>query len=172
MVTIEKILRIGNDTWQVRYFSSLQDPVFRIYIDGVQVAVTELTSINVPVAAGEGAIIEILDDPDALPAEVFPGKVILGWPFVEGGSQYRIEEYVGGDWAEVARIKDNGGYMKWQSRLLEDGQTHQFRIIPVAANGNEGTSREFAILMVRHPDVTDAGFEYSQTTKMLTISQN
>jgi len=170
MVTIDKILRIDSNIWQVQYSSSLEDATFYIYIDGIEVAITQLTQYNLPVAFGENSIIEILDDPDELPAEVFPGKVVLGWSFVEAADHYSIEEYVGGNWLEVARVQDNGGYMSWQSRLLKDGQVHLFRIIPVAANDNEGTPREFAVLTVRHPDVPDVNYSYSQETKQLILT--
>ena len=169
MVTIESLTKVGRYSWKVVYSSDLPEPVFYIYLDGNLIAETANTEYELAVNMDEGSVIEVLDDADAQPIQIFPGKVRLGWFFAEGTDYYRIDEYVDSAWIERKRMPDNGGYMSWQSRFLEDGQTHIFRITPVGTNGNEGTERQFAVLMCRRPDVPDVGYAYNEGAGKVTI---
>jgi len=172
MITLEPPIRTGTRSCLLRYSSDLDEPVFYIYLDGVLVAETSQAEYAIAVNPGESYVIEILDDPDAQPMQVFPGKVRLNWFYVEDTEYYRIDEYVDSAWVERARMPENNGYLTWESRFLEDGQSHTFRVVPVGVNGNEGTARQFAVLMVRHPDVPDVSFGYSQTNRTITITEN
>lgn len=172
MVTMQPPIWIGTNSLKLVYSSDLETPTFYIYIDGLLVATTTQTEYIAAVNSGDEVIAEILDDPDAVPMQVFPGRVRLGWFAVTNTNYYRIDEYVESEWRERARITDNGGYMQWQSRFLEDCQSHLFKITPIGTNGNEGDEKQFTILMVRHPDTPDVSFEYSNTTKEITITEN
>lgn len=131
-------------SWRLKYSSDLEDPIFYIYLDGVIIAETPQTQYDIAINMNESSVIEVLDDPDTQPMQIFPGKVRLGWFFVEGTDYYRIDEYIGSEWVERYRMPENNGYLSWQSRFLEDNQTHIFRITPVGTNGNEGTAKQFA----------------------------
>lgn len=169
MVTIESLTRIGLYSWLLKYSSGLQEPTFYIYLDGVLIAETSATQYSIAINLDEASLIEILDDPDIQPMQIFPGKVRLGWFFVDGTEYYRVDEYIIDTWVERRRIPENNGYLKWESRFLEDGQTHLFRVVPVGTNGNEGTAKQFAVLMCRRPDVPDVDYNYREYTGKVVI---
>jgi len=172
-VTIEKPIRIGPRAALLKYSSDLGGaPTFYIYVDGILVAQTTATEFTLAVNPDETYVVEILDDADAEPMQRFPGKARLGWFFVEGVDYYRVDEYIGDAWVERIRMPDNDGYMKWESRFLEDGQIHLFRITPVGTDDNEGTAKEFSVLIVRRPDSPDVNFSHSTETQKLTITEN
>jgi len=174
MVTIQPPIRTGRRTWLLRYSSDQEDPTFYIYIDGTLVAETHHTEYEISINIGESYIAEILEDASQLPMQVFPGKQRLNWfGFTEGDvDYYRIDEYIDSAWVERKRKKETGGYITFESRFLEDGQTHTFRIVPIGIDGNEGTAKQFAVLMVRHPDVPDVGYTYDGGTNKVTITEN
>lgn len=148
-------------------------PIFYIYIDGTLVAETTHTEYEVSVNVDESYVVEILDVAGQIPMQVFPGKQRLNWfGFTEDVEYYRIDEYVDAAWVERKRKKENGGYISFTSRFLEDGATHTFRVVPVGTDGNEGTAKQFAVLMVRHPDVPDVGYTYDGGTNKITISES
>ena len=170
MVTMQPIIQVGAGSFLLRFSSDQGDPIFYIYLDGILIAETTATEYTIAIAAGNQAIVEVLDDADAEPTEVFPGNVRLGWFFVDGVDYYRIDEYIAGEWTQRARVTDNQAYRSWQSRFLEDGGSHQFRVVAIGTDGNEATAREFTVLMVRHPDSPDVSYAYSAGT--VTISEN
>ncbi len=172
MVTIEKPIRIGPRTVKLKYSSSLEDPTFYIYLDGALIAETTATEYILAVDPDQHYVVEVLDDANADPIQIFPGKARLGWFFVENTQYYRIDEYIVDAWVERMKMPENGGYMKWESRFLKDCQIHLFRITPVGTDGNEGTAREFSVLIVRNPDSPDVGFAYSESTNKATITEN
>lgn len=132
---------------------------------------TPAESRTFTVSAGEQLVVEVLDAADERPEAAFPGRLTLGWYRVADAAKYRIDEYIGGNWTQRASIDDTGiGYYQWKTRFLEDSQTHQFRIVPVGNNGNDGDALAFSVLMVRHPDPPSASFSYSSATGTVTIS--
>lgn len=160
---------MGLYSWRLKYSSDLPEPMFYIYLDGNLIAETQQTEYSIAIGLDGDSVIEVLDDPDT-PLQIFPGKVRLGWFFVEGTDYYRIDEYVDSAWLPRYRMPENGGYMSWRSRFLEDGQTHLFRIVPVGTNGNEGTQRQFSVLMCRRPDVPDVNYSYQKADYQVTGS--
>ncbi|MHC4123925.1 MAG: hypothetical protein ACYSSI_10155 [Planctomycetota bacterium] len=172
MVTMQPPIRTGDRSVLLKYSSDLPTPTFYIYVDGVLVAETAQTEYTIVVSLNENVIVEILDDADAQPMQIFPGKLRVGWFFVEDTDYYRVEEYISSQWVERKRLPENNGYLTWESRFLEDGQDHTFRVIPVGTNGNDGTEKQFTVLMVRHPDTPDVSYSYSNQTNKVTISEN
>ena len=61
-------------------------------------------------------------------------------------------------------------YFNWRSRVLEDSATHQFRVTPIGANGNNGTAKNFVVLMVRIPDPPRVSYSYSAGSGVVTIA--
>ena len=171
-VTINKPIRSGQNKWTLKYSSDELDPVFYIYINGLLVAQTNQTDYDVPANVGENIIVEIFDDANAIPTEVFAGKIRLGWFSVEDTEYYRIDEYIDDAWVEVKRYPENNAYLLFESRFLEDCQVHQFRVTPVGSNGNEGDPKTFSVLVVRHPDTPEVSYEYSSGTAKVTITEN
>lgn len=171
-VTITSAVQTGPESYRVTYTSSLSEPTYYLYQDGTLVAVTELTSWTFIVPMGESLNVEILDDPDELPQAAFPGRLTLAWEGSDSVEYYRIDEYVSETWTERARIYDTGVlYYSWQTRFLEDVTSHQFRIVPIGMNGNEGALKAFTVLMVRHPTPPSVSYAYDSETAKVTISE-
>ena len=171
MVTLQTPIRTGLQSVLLKFSSDQEDPLFYIYIDGILVAETGQTEYIVAIEAGESCMVEVLDDADALPMQVFPGKLRLGWFWVADTDYYRIDEYINEAWTQRRRMPCSGGYLNFQSRFLEDGQSHTFRIVPINTAGNEGAAKQFAILMVRHPDPPDVDYDYDGETGKITITE-
>ena len=76
------------------------------------------------------------------------------------------------EWTERARVRHREtAYMQWMTRWLEDETSHQFRVVPVGTNGNEGTARTLTCLMVRNPTPPDVDYAYSNSTNKVTVSE-
>lgn len=171
---------LGGGRWLVAWSSTLGSPPpdgYRIFKSGVLVAQTDQESWQFTLAPGEQLVLEVLDDADQEPESAFPGTLLLGWRRTANTQEYRVEEYVGGLWVERRTVPDNGReWYSFESRFLEDVTTHQFRVIPVGTNGNDGTAISFSALMVRHPDqpIEDSElnerFTYSEDDKTVTIA--
>lgn len=166
--------------WTITWSSDLGSPPadgYRVFVNGALVASGNMESWTVKLQAGEALVFEVLDDPDQVPQTAFPGRLTLGWRRVSTAEHYRVEEYVDDAWTEVATVTDDGSeWRNWQTRYLEDGETHHFRVVPVHTNGNDGTALNVAVLMVRHPDApitndeVDDTFSYSNSTKKVTVA--
>lgn len=170
-VTMSAPLALDAGAWRLAWSSDLTGPTYYVYRDGRLVATTAARQMDFAVAEGECLAVEVLDDPDEMPASAFPGQLDLHWYSVAGTASYRIEEYVGTTWTLRAIVRDRGqGYFSWRSRWLEDVAVHQFRTVPVGTNGNQGTARTMTCLMVRIPDVPSVSYSYSGSTRKATIS--
>lgn len=170
-VSIDSVTQTGLTTYQVGWSSNLPDPTFYVYQDGVLLNTTKAGSGQFSVPTGESLVLEVLDDLNETPEAAFPGKLTLGWYAVTDTDFYRIDEYAGAAWVQRAVIRETGrGFYQWKSRFLEDVTVHQFRVVPVGTNGNDGDPLAFNVLMVRHPDAPAVGFSYSSGTGKVTIS--
>lgn len=162
MVTIESLVRIGKYCWQITYSSDLPGtPTFYIYVDSVLATQTKQTTWNIALNLDESSVVEVLDNANEQPLQIFPGKARLMWFFVEDVNYYRVDEQINSVWTERKRLPENDGYLQFQSRFLEDGQSHLFRVVPVGLDGNEGTPKQFTVLMVRRPDAPNLDLYYS-----------
>jgi hypothetical protein len=73
----------------------------------------------------------------------------------------RSGNLTGGPKCTVAADRPTGTPFTWRSRVLEDGATHRFRVVPVGQNGNDGTEQLFTLLMVRIPDPPAVTYTYN-----------
>lgn len=181
-VTYNEPEYIGANTWRVSWSSSLGSPPaggYRLFKNGVQVGggVVFVESWDFTLQPGEALTFEALDDANALPAQAWPKRLTLGWRPSATAAKYRIEEYVASAWTARKTIHDDGrAWYRWESRVLEDVTSHQFRVVPVGSNGNDGTPLAFAALMVREPDPpfadteVESKFSYDAGDGKVTIS--
>lgn len=177
-VTMGTQQQIG-DTVILNYSSDLGgSPTFYIYQDGILIAETEATQYTITIEAGAHYQIEILDSETETPAQAFPGYATLTWDralgtgstYFDNAAKYRIDEYVSSAWVERVTIDDQGeGFFEWTSRFLEDQTTHQFRIVPIGANGIEGRAVTKSIAMVRRPDKPTATCTYNDPAGTVSI---
>ena len=161
------------DGYTVRFSwtSDLTAPTFHLWRNGVRLPDTIQNYITISVDPDEELMIEVLDVAGVLPQPAFSGRFTLCFRAVAGTDYYRIDEYVDGDWSESGRIDETGAmYYSWGSRWLEEGAVHQFRVIAIGVDGNEGAALAFSDLMVRHPDTPRVTYAYSAETSKVTIA--
>lgn len=170
-VTINNVTVTGLNSVLIEYESTESTPTFYIYLDGNLIDITKETEYELGININENYILEILDSLSVPPMQVFPGKIKLNWFSSTDVNYYKVEEYIVDTWVTFKRINDNGGYLEFDSRFLEDSQNHIFRILPLGTNGNEGTAKQFTILCVRHPDIPDVSYSYDNGTAKITITE-
>lgn len=171
MITGLSIMYAGPLAWRLRWVSDAGSGVlFRVYRDGLLVAQTQQTECIVAIAPGTSPVFEVLDDPDAEPSDGFPPFVTLQWAQTRDTAQYRVEEFISGNWTTLAVIpEEDAAYNRWSSEPLDDGSTHDYRVVPVGTNGNDGTPVTFAVLIVRVPDPPNFTMSYFSGAHLLTF---
>lgn len=180
-VTYEAPVQLAPNLWRVSWSSDLGAPPatgYRVFRNGVQIGGTVyVESMDFTLDAGESLVVEVLDDPDASPSSAFPSRLTLGWRPVSGAASYRVDEYVASVWtARRVLLEDGSPYYRYETRVLEDVTSHQFRVVPVDEAGNDGTALSFTVLMVRYPDApwpdaeAASHFAYDDGTNEVTVS--
>ncbi|HEX8916792.1 MAG TPA: hypothetical protein VF796_30860 [Humisphaera sp.] len=171
MITALAAAQVGPYLWRLSWASDDADASFRVYRDGELLQSTDAAELLVQVWPGESPAFEVIDDPLAAPAPAYPADVTLAWYAAAGAAYYRVDAWDGAGWAEAARLPDGGeGYWTWRSGRLPDGAVATFRVVPVAAGGQDGTPTPFAALVVRRPDVPAAAYAYDAGTGTVTVS--
>lgn len=172
-VTILTSNRNSIGEWVLTFESDETTPVtFYVYLDGILSDVIRSTTgygeFRTWVAPNENTVLEILDK-NCLAQHAFPPRFTLNWLAISTADRYRIDRYVGAAWVEQDTVREVGQLSyTYLTVKLEDETTHQFRIVPVDANGIDGTALSFTKLMVRHPDVP--ALNLSLGGNVLTIS--
>lgn len=169
-ITYSAPVRTSDRTVKLGFVSSLGASALKyVYQDGILIATTTAEEWIFQALPGTALIVEVLDDADALPEDVFPGRVTLGWHGEDNVESYLIEEFIDAAWTTRATILDDGsGYYAWTSRFLEDVTTHQFRITPTGTNGQTGAVRAFSAFMVRNPDTPVLSSAFDEGTGKVT----
>lgn len=90
-VQLESPVRISRRTWRVSWTSTLSDPTFYIYQDGILIAQTPATSWDFTIRPGATMVIEVLDDANTSPTDVADGRAVLTWYRRPAADRYRIE---------------------------------------------------------------------------------
>lgn len=162
------------NTWRLAWVSDLAgDVTFYLWRDGLLVLTTALGSTIVSVGAGESPVFEVFDDAGDVPADAHPRWMMLQW-YGQGDTtdEYRVQQFVGAAWTDVATVRESGlSVYSWRSPTLADSTTHQFRVVPLGANGNLGTAAELVALVVGYPDVPAVGYAYNgAATPTVTIT--
>lgn len=158
-VTLFKRTQVGARAWRVRWTSDAPDGVlFRVFVNG---RLYDATRTNESLIVGDeaaGAVVEVLDDNDALPALGFSGQVRLEWDAVPGAAEYVVEVDDGG-WTTIGRIRQEGQTrLRFSTDVLADGLEHDFRVTPIGVNGNAGDAALLTVEVVRHPDPPNASY--------------
>jgi len=172
-VTMNPPENVGGNSWRFSWSSDQDDPTFYVYdlSEGGLLDTTKGTSITITLEPGESRVLEVTEEELAAVPRGYPSRLLLYWYGPAGTSYYKVEEYVGAAWVTRARIYDRGqGHFTWRTRPLEDVTTHQFRIVPVGTNGNEGTPVTWSALMVTHPAPPEVDYAYSSGTGKVTVS--
>lgn len=175
MVTIEQPELVssggGIDTYVARWSSDLPDPEYTVYLNGV-LALSETTqeSYEFAVASDRDFLLTVVDDGSA-PEIFFSGVVVLGWHASEEALAYRVDQWTGAAWSEIARVLDDGrGWFEYETDVLDDGADEQFRVVAESATGAESTPFEVIVAMARNPDVPAWEGSYDSGSGDLTIA--
>ena len=173
-VTIDTETRVDANTLFYEWSSDLHDPTFYVYVDAKMVNTTKATSQEFHVEPDDFPAIEILDNPSTEPQYARSSRETLAWYAHSLAESYRIDELVSDVWTERATIFDAGeGFFVWVSRPLEDMTQHEFRVVPIGTDGNDGqTPARIFVPMIRLPDVPNVAYTYNGATpKTVTITE-
>jgi len=170
-ITSLSIRRTGRSSVRLLFESDLPAPTFYVWRDGLYQGATSADHWDATVPFGAHPVWDVFDDPDEEPELVLPDHLRLQWAAVSGADHYRVEELVGENWAQRARVASSGrGYYHYHTPRLADGETHQWRIVAVGADGNESTAASFTAVMARYPDPPAATYDYDEATGLVTIT--
>ena len=152
-VTITKQTQTGGGVWSLAWASDIPNATFYVYKNGILSYSTKTNSGSFMASQGGRLLIEILDDINLKPTEVYSGVVRIGWYMTEETKSYLIEKLSGASWVKVGSIIDIGiWWYNWTSDVLNDCESYSFRVTPVGLNGNHGQPIVFVGFMVRNPD--------------------
>ena len=173
-VTIDTITRKDANTLVYEWSSDEDDPTYYIYVGAELVNATKATSQEFHVETDDYPAIEILDDADTAPQYARSSRETLAWYAHASAEKYRVDELVSSVWTERAMIYDAGeGFFLWTSRPLEDVTQHEFRVVGIGTDGNDGqTPARIFVPIIRMPDVPNVAYTYNGATpKTVTITE-
>lgn len=180
-LTIEQVFdQIGGSRWEATATSDVAGATFYWWVGGWEAGRNLSGVLPIDVPDGEYPVVEVFDDPDALPAGR-PGTVRLGWEAVTPASagaspevrHWDVEEWVDPDWVFRQRVPNVGQvFVTWESGWLADGYGYRFRVVPVGTNGETGEAREYGGTVRRHPDPPDVGMTYGELAGTVTVAAN
>ncbi|KPK72132.1 MAG: hypothetical protein AMJ84_04860 [Acidithiobacillales bacterium SM23_46] len=163
--------RLGGRSFEFFFTSTLDNPLYRIFVDGVRVAVQRSGRFLHTVPPDAHSDVQVLDEAGVTPdsAQSFPR---LSWPPVANTGSYRVEQYIDGEWRTRQRILDDGrdGY-KWQSPMIIAGAEQQYRVTPVGADGNDGTPVTPAVTIAALPAPPVVDMTYDNETHKVTLTE-
>lgn len=163
--------RISGDLHYLEWRAAAAGGPYRIYRNGILIDETSGTSIHVHSGSRESVLIEVIADPDGIPIEVNPSRIDLRWAATAATKLYRIEKFVDAAWVTVgSRAEDGSSAYSFRSESLADDTTHEFRVVPVGDNGNDGTPATLDKKVIRHPDAPDVGVTFDDDTQKLRIT--
>ena len=169
-VTFTEQTQTGGRTWFFSWTSTLDDPTFYVYQDGLLIDITTQTSRTVRVSENGQLQFEVLDSASELPARAFPAHLFFTWEPV-AAAKYRVERFVDAAWTEVLTITDRGqATFSYTTPTLADVTTHQYRVVPVTAGGVDGPPRTWAVFLVRWPDKADVTLTWNESTHKINVA--
>ena len=181
-ITNYNIQRIENIT-EVTVTSSLSGTIyFHWWLDGIYQGMTESATRGFFLPVGEQARVEVIDsnsaafDPVASAPAAYPPRRSLFWirSLAADVLRYRIEQQKdGGGWTTlgyVDHLPAGWSYSHLTDRLT-DLSTYAWRIVPVDAAGNDGTSLSLGSeKIVRTPDAPGFAIAFDEGTTKVTFS--
>lgn len=162
--------RIGPTALAITWGSSLTEPTYYIYIDGVLRGTQKAGVYTARVAEGGSIRFEVFDDPGDTPSDFAPDFAVLEWDAVAGATQYRVYRFDDPAWTLVATMPAVAGasVMRYETGRLADDTVCRFKVAGVTGAG-EGSAREYQFRMVRRPDPPDVAVTYDAGSNDLTV---
>ncbi len=172
------IQQIGPWSFILTWGSTLGTPTYYIYKNGVLDLITTEEQIQYDLQDGENIIVDVFDSISDTPGDAFPNFATLQWnPSADGEAKtYQVQQFIDSVWTVVSTLPDTGRPIyRYQTSILTDDVTHQFRIIPVDTNSaNQGSVRNITFRMRRYPPAPDANtddYVYVPVTGNLTVDE-
>lgn len=182
MITSFTQTRLGNTTTVVVVSDLTGTIYYHWYVDGNYVDFTLDPYRTFVVPPTEQNRIECLDtndpafDPIANAPASFPSRRSIVWTRSLDANidRYRVEQKIGGGaWAAIGTVNDDPRVWMYQMQSpdLADLTSHQWRVYPVDAFGNDGTVITLAAeLIVRSPDSPSFSIAFDPGTTKVTFS--
>lgn len=158
--------------WVALWTSDLDDPTYRVYVNGVYQATTKANTWTLAVQETESITIEVFDDEVTRPQIAVRAPVVMTWQSVAGTSKYRVEQLIDSVWTIVKEVKSDDPNLRYVSPPLADSVTeHELRVTSVGTNENESSPVAVSVINRRHPDPPeDTTFAYDPGDNTVTIS--
>ena len=145
--------QINSNSWSLAWDSSLPNAIFYVYQNGVLSYSTTMKTGSFRIPQGRRLLVEVLDDKDQKPTEVYSGVINIGWYSTDNTKSYLIEKLSDGNWVVAGSVIETGlWWYNWMSDLLNDCESYSFKVTPIGTNGNKGNSIVFVGFMVRNPN--------------------
>lgn len=156
--------------YRAEWESTIIDATFYIFVNGEEYGETTSNLFDFPVGEGETVTIDVFDVIGQTPEHAFPSNMTLAWLQIDGFQGYRIEKFVNAAWVVLETLaQEDYRYRTFVSETLEDETVHDFRIVPIGGDGNDGTPLPVSGLMVRRPDNPEFTAVYDDPTRTITI---
>jgi hypothetical protein len=175
MITFSLIEKTGAASWHFEWTATTAP--YRIYLDGRLVSTVTSAEYDYEGRA-YGTYpppLEVLDANDSTTAQNldYSPRLTLQWRGVTGTAYYVVEYYADAAWTRVdLQIPETGfGYYNYQTPVLTDVTTAQWRVLAVDAYANESDPLAFSALIVRNPDTPDVTMTYSAVSGNVTIAE-
>ena len=162
---ITTVVRLdANGTWQYEFTGT---PPFALYRLGRLLAPTtfedvdagyttnDTTRIFIDGTEYEPPMLEVLDSTDSYTPDnvLYPAYLILQWREAANAVQYRVDRYVGAAWVRQQYITaSNAGYYTYETPALIDGESYQYRVVPINAAGDDLIPVAYSTDMVTIPE--------------------
>lgn len=165
-------VRVSNFRTLVRWITTLPGP-FYVWRDSKLVAVTHRTSVYLATAGdSEDVVYEVFTNADERPTFVRSNRLTIEWGETSDTREYRVERNIASVWTPQALFKASGQpTYKYRTLALDDDALHEFRVIPVGVNSEEGTALTVSAQTVRNPDPPVVEITFNNTVATLTIEE-
>lgn len=171
MVTMNPPEWAGAGWWRHTWTSDLEAPRYTVIVNGVvRMVGTRQNHLGVYVPADDVSIIDVTDA-DGAPGLAAHDHVLLSWPAVSGAGQYRVDRLVAAAYVPVGYVADIGrAAYTWRSNPVKAETATEFRVVPLAGDGNDGTPASHVVTLARHPVPPAVTRTLDEGTRRLTIA--
>lgn len=162
--------RITETAWKIHFLVETGKR-YVVRRRGMTLRQVSRSPVLIRVPSGESVDVEIVEagSEETVPAADVAAEVRMAR--VAGARQYRIDEYVSGSWVERATLDDaSADELARRMAPLTRGSSNQYRVVPIGADGNEGTAAAVTVEGLRPPDVPLVSWTYDADTGLVTVA--
>lgn len=164
----------GGDGIKVTAESDAADPVFYWYKDGRYNGSSVIPFRTFSRERGEPISVQVFDDAADVAEIDYNGRVCLSWNKTDDPAWYRVYQKLAAD-SEFEMVAEYDAritnYFIFDSAPLTDGETYDFQVVGVGANGVEGLEYEFQWTIARRPQITPSTYTYDAGANTMTCAE-